>query len=189
MPGLNSTEAPTALSAQLIGHIDVMLGAPTYFTAGRRVNMRFLTSCGYTETEIVSNSANDTVSVVDENGRNVTGYDWWGRPGTYSINVASLLECPVISTTKKAPTNLVALDVTHSANTAPNNLNVLRLRLESVHAPTNLIATTDTLGSDTAPTNLSAEEMTFTLLYTPANLTIVEMPEGADRAAWHRIEN
>ena len=86
--------------------VKIILGVPEKFRVGEIQKINYEVVCLYDQLEFIK-TPEDTLTVLDENGNDVSSYQWWTVPGKYNLTVTTYAICPLL-TADKAPTSLSA---------------------------------------------------------------------------------
>jgi len=94
--------------AEVNENLEILLGLPRKIEAGVQTSINYVVICTHAGSPELVSSENDLFVVRDEDGRDVTNYYWWARPGKYTVDVVTFAICPAIGP-EKAPRNLTYL--------------------------------------------------------------------------------
>lgn len=139
-------------------NVEILLGLPSKIEAGVQTSINYVVLCTYDGNPELLSEENDVTIIQDEDGRDVTDYYWWARPGKYTVTVASFAVCPAIGP-EKAPREL-----TYLTNPPPvsglksYDYDKLRAALDS-----------------NPPSSITAEDKSFTHRSSPFNAKLINL--------------
>lgn len=141
-------------------NVEILLGLPGKIEAGVQTSINYAVICTYAGSPELLSNENDLIIIQDENGKDVSSYFWWARPGKYTITVASFAICPALGP-EKAPR-----EITYLTNPPPvsglksYDYDKLRAALDS-NPPTRLIAEDKTFDFRSSPHNAKVQNLNF----------------------------
>lgn len=139
-------------------NIEILLGLPGKIQAGVQTSVNHEVICSHGDGQEFITNDSDVIIIRDENGRDVSDYYWWARPGKYTITVATFMTCPAIGP-EKAPR-----DLTYLTNPPPvsglksYDYDKLRAALDS-----------------NPPSSITAEDKSFTHRSSPFNAKLINL--------------
>lgn len=142
--------------------VKIILGVPEKFRVGEIQKINYEVVCVYSQMEFIK-TPEDTLTVLDENGNDVSSYQWWTVPGKYNLTVTTYAICPLL-TADKAPTSL-------SAHASPvSNQSPQSLETKDFDA---LVAALQVPGA--SPLLLQSKNQTFDGRSKPFNASIINL--------------
>ena len=146
-------------AVQLNENIEILLGLPSKIKTGVQTEINHVVICTYGSGQEIINNDSDTIIIEDEQGRDVSDYYWWARPGKYTITVATFAICPAMGP-EKAPTEIIA---TSSPQFPVSNLKSYDFDFLKAQLETN------------GPSSLTRKDITFDFRSSPFNAGLTNL--------------